>query len=230
MTAWITPSAIFLVFDVSGNTGGAKPLAGLRLFFRNLSNNFVPIVTINILFLACSLPIFTVGAAIAALNRICCQYADNQQVIYPVKEFFQAFRDNFRQGTAAGLLWLFFVATEAFALYILLIRGGAHMLVYFVLALSAFVVSMVFAYVFPQIAMISLPLKTILRNSLLLMLYDLKRSVLAALLSTIITIGPLFLLPWSIVFYVALLFSLSSLVSASITWQLIKEKIAAGQL
>lgn len=104
------------------------------------------------------------------------------------------------------------------------------MLVYFVLALSAFVVSMVFAYVFPQIAMISLPLKTILRNSLLLMLYDLKRSVLAALLSTIITIGPLFLLPWSIVFYVALLFSLSSLVSASITWQLIKEKIAAGQL
>ena len=103
------------------------------------------------------------------------------------------------------------------------------MLVYFVLALSAFVVSMVFAYVFPQIAMISFRLRPY-RNSLLLMLYDLKRSVLAALLSTIITIGPLFLLPWSIVFYVALLFSLSSLVSASITWQLIKEKIAAGQL
>ena len=63
----------------------------------------------NVLFLVCSLPIVTGGAALTALNRVMQNIAFGEDTGV-VKPFFQAFRDNFRQATIGWLILLVFLA------------------------------------------------------------------------------------------------------------------------
>lgn len=206
-------------------TNGLPAKSGPRLFFRNAGHYFMPLVTLNLLFFACALPLVTAGPALAALNRVCCQLADGQRLLYPVGDFFQAFRKNLRQGLAAGLLWAAFTGICLYAYRALSLTGGAPVPAYILLGLSWLLFNMAYVYVFPQIAMIKLPIGAILRNSVFLMLLDLKRALAAVLAVTAALAGPLFLLPGSIVFFVAILFSLGSLMSCSLAWPLIRGRI-----
>ena len=63
----------------------------------------------NVLFLVCSLPIVTGGAALTALNRVMQNIAFGEDTGV-AKPFFQAFRDNFRQATIGWLILLVFLA------------------------------------------------------------------------------------------------------------------------
>ena len=60
------------------------------------------LILLNFLWIICSLPIITMGAATTAMNSVIFQYLDsgNDAVIKP---FFKAFVSNFRQSTLIGL-------------------------------------------------------------------------------------------------------------------------------
>lgn len=62
----------------------------------------------NALFLLCSLPVLTGGAALTALNRVMQDIALGEDAGV-VKPFFRAFRDNFRQATVGWLMLLVFL-------------------------------------------------------------------------------------------------------------------------
>lgn len=60
---------------------------------------------LNILFIVCSLPVFTIGASLSALNYVCLKMKDDEEG-YIWKSFFRSFKENFKQGTGMWLLML----------------------------------------------------------------------------------------------------------------------------
>lgn len=59
---------------------------------------------LNILWLVCSLPIFTLGASTTALVYSCMKLRAEEGYIF--KNFFKSFKENFRQSTVLWLLYL----------------------------------------------------------------------------------------------------------------------------
>ena len=73
--------------------------------FMHLCGRFVSLVRINLLWLLCSLPLFTVGASTAAM--VCALTAFRADEECGAKVFFKAFRAHFRQATVLWLLMVF---------------------------------------------------------------------------------------------------------------------------
>lgn len=59
---------------------------------------------LNILWIFCSLPIFTIGASTSALIYSCMKLQKNEG--YPTRNFFKSFKENFVQATGIWLLYL----------------------------------------------------------------------------------------------------------------------------
>lgn len=64
------------------------------------------IMTLNLLFLVCSIPVFTIGASLSALYY-CLFKIKDQEEGYLFKKFFHSFRQNFKQATLMWLIMLF---------------------------------------------------------------------------------------------------------------------------
>lgn len=67
---------------------------------------------LNILWLVCSLPVFTIGASATALIYSCMKLHDDEG--YPTANFFHSFRENFKQAT--GLFFIYAVTGGLLAL------------------------------------------------------------------------------------------------------------------
>ncbi len=65
---------------------------------------------LTILTMICSIPVFTIGASLTALNYVALKMARNEEG-YVTRSFFKAFKENFKQSTA---IWLIFVLIFGF--------------------------------------------------------------------------------------------------------------------
>lgn len=63
------------------------------------------LLVLNILTILCSLPIFTIGAALTALDESCFHII-RQEGSSVVKGYFRSFRTNFKKGSLLGLIFL----------------------------------------------------------------------------------------------------------------------------
>lgn len=194
------------------------PRKGFRLFCWNLWYNLIPLMIVNFLFVLLCIPVVTAGPACAALSRICCLLASEQPFIYPLREFWDTFRNSFRQGFASGALGIGYLVAVSYCFWLLDQQGNTSLLLRLILLLALLAFSMCMMYVFAQIAMLKLPLKKIFDNAVRLMLVRLKESVAALLLGSAVVLVPLYFMPVTLLLYLALLFSASALVSCSLIW------------
>ena len=67
-------------------------------------NSVADMVLLNLLWLLCSLPVVTIGASTVALYTVNLRYPEDDSGL--AKLFFLAFRNNWKQGMAAGLIFL----------------------------------------------------------------------------------------------------------------------------
>ena len=191
---------------------------GLQLYFWNLWYHFIPLIMVNFLFVLCCIPVVTIGPAITALNRICCLLAAGKPLIYPIREFWDAFRGGFKQGFGTGILCIGYLLMIAYSFWLLNSLGIASLTLRLILLLALVVFFMCMLYVFPQIAMLKLTLRQILGNAVRLMLVQMKESVAAVILGGLVILGPLYFWPMSMLLYIVLLFSAGSLVCCSFAW------------
>lgn len=70
--------------------------------FLETFNTITDLVTLNLLWILCCLPVITIGASTSALYQITLQIVEKRES-YIAKSFFKAFRENFKQAT---ILWL----------------------------------------------------------------------------------------------------------------------------
>lgn len=140
------------------------------------------IVICNLMFIVFCLPVFTVGASLSAL------YACMQELVYEeekddgliFRDFWLAFKANFKQGTA---LWLFSLAIIAFlGAYYWIARnmagayGRVYMITFYFLAM---IFLFGFLYLFPLQARYENSVKNTIRNAWLLSVGALPWTVLS---------------------------------------------------
>ncbi len=71
------------------------------------------VLILNLLFVVCSIPIFTIGASLTALYYCFFKMKDNEDG-YLIKRFFHSFKENFKQATIMWLVMLLLAVILAF--------------------------------------------------------------------------------------------------------------------
>ena len=130
---------------------------------------------LNLLWLVCSLPVFTAGAATAALYDVTLRLAREEEPPLTAR-FFKAFRENFRQAT---ILWLILLGigvllgADGYILYHLYKSTAGMVSVICTLGLALIIVAaiayvIVLIYVFPLVASVKNTNFAMLKNALLI--------------------------------------------------------------
>lgn len=164
----------------------------------NLTNNIViralsklcDLMLLNIMWVICSIPIFTIGASSTAMYTVMLKVIKNEEG-YIRKDFLKAFRENFRKSTIlwmiiaalGGIVFLDFWLSRYFTVQIKVI------LQIIFLILGALVLCM-FIYAFPLTARYENSIKNTLKNALILSEAQLPYTVLLL----IINVGPILLM------------------------------------
>ena len=140
----------------------------------------------NALFLICSIPIFTIGAASAALHKVTQDIAcDEEKGI--LKIFFRAFRDNFKQATLSWLVVLMFFTGMGcnFLLVITYCTGTLALVLKCLLGVVVIMMLAVTAYLVPLIVRYDNTLKEHTINAGVLAIVKLPRTIGLGLLNVL---------------------------------------------
>ena len=145
--------------------------------FMQAMSRIGDLLLLNGLFLISCVPVVTIGAAVTALYTVCFRFGTQRETGL-VKSYFQAFCENFRQATA---LWLILLLWGGCAgVNVLLFYGMGGMVRFAALPFGILLVLALFmaGLVFPLLSQFHTGTKDALKNSLILSLGYLPRSVL----------------------------------------------------
>lgn len=151
------------------------------------------IMLVNLLFLLCSLPVVTAGAAMTAAYKVTQDMVlQNDNGI--IKRFFLTFRREFKQST---VLWLLFLLTCGILIYDAFLvfwycEGGLAATLYVFLGFLAFLVLGTATYAYVLIARYANTLLGHLRNAFYLMIGKIHRTLPAVLLGLVPVAVPYF--------------------------------------
>lgn len=139
-------------------------LFNINSSFFKFINKLLDVLLLNLLWILCSLPVVTIGAATCAAFSVTLKMVDDEEG-YIVKPFFKYFKQNFKQGT---LMWLV-TAPQIYLLYLLwqLVFKSDDInaiIIIGVIFLTALSISMNI-YSYPLIARYENSLKKIIKNS-----------------------------------------------------------------
>lgn len=127
-------------------------LFSLNSPFARGINKLVMMLYVGILWFLCSLPILTMGAAMAALFEVLLQAVKDQEG-YIARRFFQAFRGNLKQGLQLGIPLVLAQIVFAFDFfYYSLFWGEGYQVQTIVFAVLSLLVLALFPFVFAAMA------------------------------------------------------------------------------
>ena len=141
-------------------------------------NKLADLIYLNLLTMICCLPIFTIGASMTALNYVVLKIVRNEEG-YITRAFFKSFKQNFKQATIIWLILLFIAVV---------LTGDAFILRYSTIAFPAWMrvlliilgFSTIFAtmHLFPVLAKFENSIKHTFKNSLLMGILSLPKTIL----------------------------------------------------
>lgn len=174
----------------------------------------------NVLFLLCSIPIVTGGAALTALNRVMQSIVLGED-IGVVKPFFAAFRENFRQATVGWLILLVFLAGMGGNLLLSLsyLTGNALLVCKWIIGVLTVWILAVACYYFQLVARYDNTLRQHITNAGILAVVKLPRTLglaLLALLPVLIAYVSLKVFFSTLIYWIILGFAFGSYLSASL--------------
>ena len=137
------------------------------------------LVILNLLFFISCLPLFTIGAASAALYTVCFQM-DSEKESGIFRTYAHAFRENFKQGTVVFLILALFLLAGFFDTLLLSSLAGWLRYGCVLTAILLVLAVLMYSYAFPLLSQFSNGIRGTLKNALLLSLGYLPRSLLIA--------------------------------------------------
>lgn len=148
-----------------------------------LVNKITDILILNLLTLLTCLPIVTIGASLSAMNDILYQMMENQEGKV-ARDYFLSFRRNFKKGTLLWLLMLvIFAILAADAQMVIANAASAPGWMVGLLLGAALVLILSAQYIFPLQAHFENTVRGTLKNSLIVMVMNLPRSLLMLLVN-----------------------------------------------
>lgn len=180
--------------------------------FVRLLNRLGDAMILSILFVVCSLPIFTIGASVTALYYAAMKGVKGGDG-YVAKYFMKSFKDNFKQSTIIWLICLvaFFILGVDVWYWFEQRQAGGGMMIWAMQIISVIMLSvavMVAIYVFPLQAKFDNTIKVQFRNAFLLSIKYFPTTLLIALSMAIIVWCFYYAILVSIVGYVLVGFGL----------------------
>lgn len=130
---------------------------------------------IDILWLVFSIPLFTIGASSCAAIYVTRKMVDDEEFDI-CKSFIKAFKDNFKQGTILSFFTTFCCAVAGVAWYFTVKNDFNKFAVIGCLFLSL-IVFFLNLYAYPMVARYNNDLKSIIRNSFIISLQFLKKTI-----------------------------------------------------
>lgn len=161
-------------------------------FFELYFRKFWKIITLNLIYLLFCLPIVTIGPATAALMKICKEMS-NEKGIFLWSDFVEAFKKNFKQGFAMGIIDLVFAFLLACCLWFYYHQAIAQdSLFYYILlgvAISALlIVIMMNYYVFLMIPVLDMKLGAMIKNSFIMVAMGIKTNLCTLFFTILLSI------------------------------------------
>jgi len=140
------------------------------------------LMIVNVLTIICSIPIFTIGPALTAAHYVCLKIVRKEEG-YVIKNYFKAFKENFKQAT---VIWLILLAIMLILVgdYYIMTKSGLefHRAFKIVIIVAAVLVVFMTLIVFPIQAKFANPVKTTLKNAFLLAVAQIPKMVIMAIL------------------------------------------------
>lgn len=189
---------------------------GIAGYFQLIFHNFFDLVLLNFIFMITSLPIITLGASYKALISVCNKYAEDE-VVYPIREYFSRFKENFLKSSLYGLLFtaIFFIIAFSSLFYLNLSKDNIIFFLFAVVgAICLMLLIMMACWFFPLLTKVNQNLKTLIINSFVLSFSYIKPSLLYLLTVFICSALVFSLFPYSVPFIAILPFMLIALASS----------------
>ncbi len=186
-------------------------VTGIYGFFGKFKDKFWSLLGLNLLFLLFCIPVITIGPSFAAMNKICRYYVQGKNV-YLFEDFWQAFKENFKQGLIVGILngLIAFVLIFTINWYNGQTATNSFMYVPFGVSIfCALLFALVNLYIFPIMVTIDLKLKHLVRNSLILGLAGMKTNFIMIILLVAYALLGIFIIPFPILIIITLIFGFS---------------------
>ncbi len=140
------------------------------------------LVILNVVYLFTCLPVFTIGAATAALYTACFPMGTETEGAL-LRTYFRGFRENFRQGTAVFCLLLPGELLCAGAVWLFYPQAGMTRYACAPFAVVLAVLVFLGCYVYPLLSRFQNTVKQTMKNALLLSIGYLPRTVCMAVLN-----------------------------------------------
>lgn len=160
---------------------------------------FGDLIILNILWMVCSIPVFTIGASTTAVYYVTLKLARDDDG-YTIKSFFKSFKENFKQSTAIWLILLAAGLVLGFDLFffVRLFTGSQSfktvMLTIFVAMLLIYLA--LFTYIFPLQSRFYNPVKRTFFNAFFMSLRHLLHTIaMIAIDGALIVAGFVFMVP-----------------------------------
>ena len=171
-------------------------------WFARIFGTIGDIIVVNILFIVCSIPIFTMGASMSAMYYTLLKKQRTGETGGIIKLFFKGFKDNFKKSTIAWLLFLLiaFVFSLDFNLFG---KGGPqeNKLMYYTSVIFFILICFIAIYLFPVISAFENSLKNLIIQS---MYMAAKNFIFTILIMILYTLPAYFLLASPQVFMVGI--------------------------
>lgn len=167
-----------------------------ELFFRKIWK----LGALNLLYIACCIPIVTIGAATAGMTFVLRKMA-NEEPVFLVSDFFEGFKKNWKQSTVVFVLDIILYITLIYAVYFYQANAVQNKLLYIpmLLCMSALLIyTLMHYYIHLLIVTTNLKMKHIMKNSFLLTCIGLKTNLITTFwlaLIIILTVIGIFFFP-----------------------------------
>jgi uncharacterized membrane protein YesL len=151
--------------------------------FFSVMSKVADLIILNIIFCLCCIPVITIGPALTALHYVTLKMVKNEES-YIIKSFFKSFKDNFRQATVIWLILLAALGIIVGDIKIMLSWETTYKVVFIVIFIFLLVIwSFTTIYIFPLLATFDNTIKQTFKNSLLMSIRHLPKTVLLFILT-----------------------------------------------
>lgn len=182
------------------------------------------LIVLNFLFLLTCLPVFTIGAAVTAMNTLCFRML-RQEESNIIKPYFRAFKENFRSATGIyAILALILIPDYLYFNRFFHVEGLAHYGMYFFIFIAAVTV-LAAGFAFPWVSQFRNSVPQTLRNVLLLSIGNLPRAMAVAainLLPAVLWIANFDLFTKISFLWLSLYFAAAAYMNAAILYPVLK--------
>ena len=150
-----------------------------------LLNRIADYVILGVIWIICSLPIFTIGASTTALYYTSLKLLDGEES-YLTKDFFYSFKTNFKQAT---LLWLAALGVGIFLAFdLMLCRQMGNPVTYVVVISFALVYLLTLLYLFPYLSKFYCTFKQAIRSALFMSIQHIGYTIALIVINAVLII------------------------------------------